>query len=64
MLVRKKVDTGQFEWYRDNKKSLLPSQAFRLRRFFVASARNESLYPRSAPLLLQKNEKKKGDKVL
>ena len=33
MLVREKVDTGQFEWYRDNKWNLLPSQALCLRRF-------------------------------
>ena len=41
MLVREKVDTGQFEWYRDNKWNLLPSQALCLRRFFILLDRPE-----------------------
>ena len=63
MLVREKVDAGQFEWYQAIVKNLLPSQAFRLRRFFCCISRKSKPVSRSA-FAFAENEKKKGDKVL
>ncbi len=62
MLVREKVDAGQFEWYRDSKEIYYRLKHFRLRRFLLHQPEMKACIQDRLLCFLQKMKRKKETK--